>query len=162
MTSSSSNLPTPGLTPSHSITSSPLLPPPPDIRHLDNVIAHYNESLDQMSSYTHLRLVYTKGQHPTNPSLYREDKVSSDAVKISIPAKIPSGNFNYSSTARPRRRIARWTNAPGEIRWTPGTLFATIHHNIQRRLREVYVRAYEYLHGLEHVDPEEGRQMGRL
>ncbi|KIW67683.1 hypothetical protein PV04_06915 [Phialophora macrospora] len=74
MTSSSSNLLTPDLTPCHSITSSPSLPPTPDTRHLDIVVAHYNESLDWLSSYSNLASVYSKGQPPTDPSPYREAK----------------------------------------------------------------------------------------
>ncbi len=66
---------TPDLTPSQSITSSPSLPPTPDTRTLDLVIAHFDESLDWLASYSTLASVYSKGQHTADPSLYREAKI---------------------------------------------------------------------------------------
>lgn len=74
MDSSPQNMLTPELTPSHSVASSPSLPPTPDPRLLDLVIAHYNESLDWLSSHSEVASVYSKGRPPPNPSLFREAK----------------------------------------------------------------------------------------
>ena len=74
MTPSSSTSLTPELTPSQSATSSPSLPPTPDTRPLDIVIAHYNESLTWLSSYSDCVSVYSKGQPPPNPGVFREAK----------------------------------------------------------------------------------------
>ncbi|ETI21955.1 hypothetical protein G647_06025 [Cladophialophora carrionii CBS 160.54] len=264
MTSSTSNLLTPDLTPSHSITSSPSLPPTPDSRHLDIVIAHYNESLDWLSSYGNVASVYSKGQSPPNPSLYREtqalpnwgreshtylhhivhnydsladvtlflqgnihgtndgtpahtdltlDEIVGMAKRLTdlpnltacedfqaqnepqgcvlplgkintfsdwagvkyLPSWVerrgnglhlskytPEQFFNYLINSTTDKTDARWTTPPSEIRWTQGALFAATRHAVQRRSREVYVRAYEYFHGLEDVNPEEGHYMERF
>jgi hypothetical protein len=74
MASSSLNIQTPDLTPSHSVTSSPSLPPTPDTRPLDIVVAHYNEPLDWLLSHADLASVYSKGQSPVKPAHYREAK----------------------------------------------------------------------------------------
>ncbi|KIW95380.1 uncharacterized protein Z519_03964 [Cladophialophora bantiana CBS 173.52] len=63
---------TPELTPSHSVASSPSLPPTPDPRPLDLVIANYNESLTWLSTYSHLATVYSKGKLPPDLSIFRE------------------------------------------------------------------------------------------
>ena len=74
MDPSSPNMLTPDLTPSQSITSSPSLPAIPDTRPLDIVVAHFNESLDWLSSYADFVSLYSKDQVPTNTSAYREAK----------------------------------------------------------------------------------------
>ena len=74
MASTSPALLTPELTPSHSVTSSPVLPPTPDTQALNIVVAHYNEDLDWLSPYSDLASVYSKGEPPTHPTLYRDFK----------------------------------------------------------------------------------------
>lgn len=66
---------TPELTPSHSVSSSPSLPPTPISRPVDLVIAHYNEPLEWLSSFSRLATVYSKGELPKEPSIYREVKI---------------------------------------------------------------------------------------
>ncbi|KIW85593.1 hypothetical protein Z517_00985 [Fonsecaea pedrosoi CBS 271.37] len=62
---------TPELTPSQSIASSPSLPPTPDPRPLDLVIANYNECLTWLSTYASLATVYSKGKLPPDLSIFR-------------------------------------------------------------------------------------------
>ncbi|KAJ9609735.1 hypothetical protein H2200_006063 [Cladophialophora chaetospira] len=264
MSSPSPSMLTPDLTPSQSNASSPSIPPTPDARPLDVVIAHFNESLDWLSSYSDLASVYSKGQPPHNPSLFREatslpnwgreshtylhhivhnydtladvtlflqgnihdindgtpahtdltldeivgmakrltdlpDLVSSqnvhshnqlqggiipfgqinsfsdwDGVKYKPSwverrgkslkkSKYTPGQFyNYLINGTTSANDRRWKSPPAEIRWTQGALFAVTRQTIQRRPREVYERAYEYFHGLQEVNPEEGHYMERL
>jgi hypothetical protein len=65
---------TPELTPSQSFSSSPSRPATPDSRPVDVVIAHYNESLDWLSSCADITWVYSKGERPEDPSIYRTAK----------------------------------------------------------------------------------------
>ncbi|KIW32129.1 uncharacterized protein PV07_03699 [Cladophialophora immunda] len=74
MASSSPTMLTPELTPSQSVASSPSLPPTPDPRPLDLVIANYNECLTWLSTYSSLATVYSKGKLPPDLSIFREVK----------------------------------------------------------------------------------------
>ncbi|OAP60624.1 hypothetical protein AYL99_05626 [Fonsecaea erecta] len=65
---------TPELTPSPSVASSPSFPSTPDPRPLDLVIASYNECLTWLSTYSSLATVYSKGELPPDPSIFREVK----------------------------------------------------------------------------------------